>query len=94
MRRRTRMQSPSFRSDNRKSKTCPEPFDSTQDKLRPRIQNLKWGGLVAIGIVFAMYGVVAEAQQPKKVPRLGYLSNSDPVTESARAEAVRLALRS
>jgi putative ABC transport system substrate-binding protein len=93
MRRRTRMQSPSFRSDNRKSKTCPEPFDSTQDKLRPRIQNLKWGGLVAIGIVFAMYGVVAEAQQPKKVPRLGYLSNSDPVTESARAEAVRLALR-
>ena len=35
----------------------------------------------------------AQAQQPKKVPRLGYLSNSDPVTESARAEAVRLALR-
>ena len=35
----------------------------------------------------------AEAQQPKKVPRLGYLSNSDPVTESARTEAIRLALR-
>ena len=38
-------------------------------------------------------GLSAEAQQPKKVPRIGYLSNSDPVTESARAEAVRLALR-
>jgi len=35
----------------------------------------------------------AEAQQPKKVFRIGYLSNSDPVTESARAEAIRLALR-
>ena len=36
---------------------------------------------------------VAEAQQPKKIPRIGYLSNSDPVTESARAGAIRLALR-
>ena len=35
----------------------------------------------------------AEAQQPKKVPRIGYLSSSDPATESARAEAIRLALR-
>jgi hypothetical protein len=35
----------------------------------------------------------AEAQQPKKVPRIGYLSSSDPATESTRAEAIRLALR-
>ena len=35
----------------------------------------------------------AEAQQPKKVPRIGYLSNVDPALESARAEAIRLALR-
>jgi putative ABC transport system substrate-binding protein len=35
----------------------------------------------------------AEAQQPKKVHRIGYLSNSDPATESARSEAIRLALR-
>ena len=35
----------------------------------------------------------AEAQQPKKVPRIGYLSTIDPATESARAEAIRLALR-
>jgi putative tryptophan/tyrosine transport system substrate-binding protein len=38
-------------------------------------------------------GVVAEAQQPKKVPRLGYLSAFDPAGESARAEGIRLALR-
>ena len=35
----------------------------------------------------------AEAQQPKKVPRIGYLSSRDPASESARSEAIRLALR-
>ena len=42
--------------------------------------------------VLACFQLV-EAQQPKKVPRLGYLSSSDPATESTRAEAIRLALR-
>ena len=37
--------------------------------------------------------VIAEAQQPKKVPRIGYLSSSDPGTESARAKAIQLELR-
>jgi putative tryptophan/tyrosine transport system substrate-binding protein len=35
----------------------------------------------------------AEAQQPKKVPLIGYLSNADAATDSARAEGIRLALR-
>jgi putative ABC transport system substrate-binding protein len=35
----------------------------------------------------------AQAQQPKNVPRIGYLSSSNPATESARADAIRLALR-
>ena len=35
----------------------------------------------------------ADAQQPKKVPRIGYLSIGDPATESTRAEGIRLALR-
>jgi putative ABC transport system substrate-binding protein len=34
----------------------------------------------------------AEAQQPK-VPRMGYLSNTDAAGESSRSEAIRLALR-
>jgi putative ABC transport system substrate-binding protein len=33
------------------------------------------------------------AQQPKKIPRIGYLSMSDATTESARVEAIRQALR-
>jgi putative ABC transport system substrate-binding protein len=35
----------------------------------------------------------AEAQQPKKIHRIGYLSALDLATESARGEAIRLALR-
>src|SRR5262249_45141354 len=35
----------------------------------------------------------AEAQQPKKVPRIGYLSSFEQASDSARAEAIRLALR-
>jgi putative ABC transport system substrate-binding protein len=35
----------------------------------------------------------ANAQQPKKIVRIGYLSAYDPATESTRAEGVRLALR-
>jgi putative tryptophan/tyrosine transport system substrate-binding protein len=37
--------------------------------------------------------VSADAQQPKKVPRMGYLSAFDSATESARSEAIRLSLR-
>ena len=36
---------------------------------------------------------LAQAQQPKKVPRIGYLSNNDPASDSTRSEAIRLALR-
>jgi putative tryptophan/tyrosine transport system substrate-binding protein len=47
---------------------------------------------VAIGAMLFALSVSAHAQQPKKVPRIGYLS-SFPANDSARAEAVRLALR-
>ena len=47
--------------------------------------------LVAIFLVGAVE--IAEAQQPKKVPTIGYLSASDAARESSRAEAIRRALR-
>ena len=37
--------------------------------------------------------VSAEAQQPKKVPRIGYLSSFDAASESTRSEAIRLLAR-
>ncbi len=56
---------------------------------------LRKGGVVSIlfVVVLLAVGVTAQAQQPKKVSRLGYLSNTDPATGSARAEGIRLALR-
>ena len=48
---------------------------------------------ILVAVVLLALGVIAEAQQPKKVPRIGYLSSADPATESTRAEAIRLALR-
>jgi hypothetical protein len=36
---------------------------------------------------------LAEAQEPKKVTRIGYLSAFDPAREAARSEGIRLALR-
>ena len=48
---------------------------------------------ILVAVVLFALGITAEAQQPKKVPRIGYLSSSDPATESTRAEAIRLALR-
>jgi len=35
----------------------------------------------------------ANAQQPKKIPRIGYLSNGDSASEAVRSDAIRLALR-
>ena len=56
---------------------------------------MKNAGLSSILIAMTLLTVVviAEAQQPKKVPRIGYLSNFDPATDSARSEVIRLALR-
>ena len=48
---------------------------------------------VALGAMLFALCVPATAQQPKKVPRIGYLSSFDPAGESARAEGIRLGLR-
>ena len=61
------------------------------DNRKSKIQNRKWVRLSVIALVLVV--AVAEAQQPKKVPRIGYLGAGDPARESARAAAIRLALR-
>ena len=44
-------------------------------------------------VILLAVGVIADAQQPKKVPLIGYLSNTDAASDSSRAEGIRLALR-
>jgi putative tryptophan/tyrosine transport system substrate-binding protein len=53
----------------------------------------KAGVLSILFVVLLAVADIAEAQQPKKVPLIGYLSSFDAATESARSEAIRLALR-
>jgi putative ABC transport system substrate-binding protein len=69
------------------------PSKSLLDNLKSAIQNPKWQGPLAFVIAFVMCGAVAQAQQGKKVARIGYLSALDPGGESTRIEAIRLALR-
>jgi len=44
-------------------------------------------------VVVLAVAVTAEAQQPAKVPRIGYLAPTNQATESSRSERFRLALR-
>ena len=73
------------RSDNRQSKTCTEQSRS--------IQNRKWVRLFAIVIALTVCGARAEAQQPTKVPRIGYLTSTSLSAIAARTEAFREGLR-
>jgi putative ABC transport system substrate-binding protein len=77
MRERIWMSFPNFRSDNRKS----------------AIQNPKWLGLLIIVFVLVVAGAVAQAQQPTKIPRIGFLIAASPSSVSARLEAFRQGLR-
>src|SRR6266498_3936970 len=47
----------------------------------------------SLGALLLAVCFLAEAQQPKKVTRIGYLGAGDRARESTRAEAIRLALR-
>jgi putative ABC transport system substrate-binding protein len=46
-----------------------------------------------LAILFLAHVQLVQAQQLKKVPRIGYLSAVDPATDSARVKGIRLALR-
>jgi hypothetical protein len=46
---------------------------------------------ILVAVILLTVAVVTEAQQPKKVSRLGYLSPVDAATDSPRAEGIRLA---
>jgi len=72
-------------SDNRKSKTCTE--------LSRSIQNRKWAGVVGILILILGWVGMAQAQQAKKVPRIGLLSPFSPSATALWHQAFRQGLR-
>jgi putative tryptophan/tyrosine transport system substrate-binding protein len=73
------MLSPSFRSYNPKT----------------NIQNPKLPWLIVVALLLIIGGVVprAEAQQVKKIPRIGYLAAVSPAADAPRKEAFRQALK-
>ena len=48
---------------------------------------------ILVAVVLLALGVTAEAQQPKKVPRIGYLAGASPSAIAFRTEAFRQGLR-
>ena len=61
------------------------PSDNLKSKSGPADQNPKWGWGFALAVAFALCGVAADAQQPKKVARICYLGN----TASTVAEGLK-----
>jgi putative ABC transport system substrate-binding protein len=70
---------------NPQSKTCAE--------LNRSVLNRKRAGFLAILLLLVGWAGIAEAQQAKKVPRIGYLSASSAADASQRTEAFREGLR-
>jgi putative tryptophan/tyrosine transport system substrate-binding protein len=48
---------------------------------------------ILVAVVLLAVAVIAEAQQPKKVSRIGYLASTDAARESTRSKGIQLALR-
>ena len=65
---------------------------SMQQRRGTKRMRTKTIGFALSAMIFGLC-VTAQAQQPKKVPRIGYLSSRDAASESTRSEAIRLALR-
>ena len=68
-------------------------WNSPSDNRKSKIQNRKLVGIVAIVTTIAICGAVAQAQQPKKIPRIGYVSGADDLNNPGPEEAFRQGLR-
>ncbi|MGN6718121.1 MAG: hypothetical protein ACTHLX_12075, partial [Candidatus Binatia bacterium] len=55
--------------------------------LKSKIENPKWWGIFTIAFAFAFGAVEARAQQPAKIPRIGYLSGGSLSALTDRIEA-------
>ncbi|MBM2806335.1 MAG: transporter substrate-binding protein [Deltaproteobacteria bacterium] len=68
-------------------------LDSFSGNQKSKIQNPKWIRVVAIVATFAFGGAVAQAQQPNKVIRIGFLGGASLANLSVRIKAFMQGLR-
>src|SRR5262245_25669000 len=66
-------------------------FGPQSDNRKSAIQNRKWLGLSVIVFVLVAVGTVAEAQQTRKIPTIGFMRGGSPT--DAEVEAFRQGLR-
>src|SRR5688572_18322418 len=66
---------------------------SCSDNLKSAIQNRKLVGLSVFAFVLVVVAAVAEAQQPTKIPRIGFLGAPPLSAMAARIGAFRQGLR-
>ena len=74
-------------------KSWKRSLNSSSDNRKSKIQNRKWAGFLAICLSLLGCVGMAEAQQPKKIPRVGCLAGNSSSAESPRVEAFRQGLR-
>ncbi|HET9802080.1 MAG TPA: ABC transporter substrate-binding protein [Candidatus Acidoferrum sp.] len=61
--------------------------------IETAIQHAKWAALFATVAALTLSAARGEAQQPTKLPKIGYLSGVSPAAETARREAFNRGLR-
>jgi hypothetical protein len=59
------------------------------ENLKSKIENPKWVRVFALALTIAFGGAVADAQQPEKIFRIGYLDNSNAISQAVLLEALR-----
>src|ERR1051325_11793179 len=69
------------------------PFKSFSNNRKSAIQNPKWAGIFAIVFTLVSGGAGARAQQPGKLPRIGFQSDSPFASIAGRIEGFRQGLR-
>ena len=69
------------------------PSRCLSDNRKSAIQNLKLVGFLTILALFVGWAGMAQAQQPGKVPRIGFLITSSPSAIAPRMDAFRHGLR-
>src|ERR1044072_2105552 len=69
-----------------KKSFCIRVFHSRSNNRKSKIQNRKWVGMVARAVAFTLCGAVADAQQPGKIYRIGFL---DPAASNVLLAAFR-----
>src|SRR5215831_17512115 len=57
-----------------------------------KVKVIGFAGFAVCALLFAL-SLPVKAQQPKKIFWIGYLSSTDPATDSRRSEPIRVALR-